>query len=312
MAYSPAAIESIYDRLGPHLSSLRRGGIYANKSGYHNSRNANRSRWPGDYSIIAPADKRGDGDAAAAIDISLGPAEMKLVTKRLMDACEKKDPRIECVREALGTLNGRTVTGWNRYATGSGSRSWVGKVTADSTHLWHVHISFFRAYATDRAKMQAVADVILGIPLKATPAPTPAPAPAPEPKEWSDMATEKEIKSAVRGVVRDELGELFKGSVKVAHHYPYEISNDDGTPKEKVWMSTAIAREWEILEVILPVIRESRARLGALESVMAEMAKNTGVTPAQLEAAAKKGAQAALDETIDAAEVTLAIGTEQS
>jgi hypothetical protein len=189
--YGTGAMYGIYDHITPHFRTMRRSGIVGNAAhlaGYHRSRRAllNAGR-VNDYSIQAPADRDGPELAAAAIDISYGPDEMKRVTRRLMDACRPDangdyDPRIECVREFFGTLNGTTVTGWNRYKT---SRP-VGYVTADKSHLWHIHISIFRRYVDDADKMRALADVIAGINPQRPPAPQPAP-------QEDDLPTPKDV-----------------------------------------------------------------------------------------------------------------------
>lgn len=165
--YAPAAIVGLYRTVQKHLS-VRTDGlppsafIAAAKNGYHDSRAGNPSS---DYSVQAPADRRGDRHAASAVDISLSPAGMRLVTTRLVNACKEKDPRVECVREVIGSYDGNAVVTYNRYATGSGTRSRVGLFygISDNSHRWHVHISFFRDYANDEAAMQGVADVITGV-----------------------------------------------------------------------------------------------------------------------------------------------------
>ncbi len=48
------------------------GGIYANKPGYHNTRNANKAT---NYSVRDAVDKRGPGDKAAAIDWTFRSAQ---------------------------------------------------------------------------------------------------------------------------------------------------------------------------------------------------------------------------------------------
>ena len=184
--FAPSALSKIYGWVDPHFSTMRRSGIVGDArhlAGYHRSRqrllNAGKTA---DYSIQAPADKRGERWACCGIDISFGPREMIIATRRLMNACKPDgdgsyDPRIEPVREFFGTLDGRKVTGWNRYPS---SNRRVGYTTSDSSHLWHVHISAFRDYADDEDKMRGVADVLNGVPLK------PAPPPLPKPDQEED------------------------------------------------------------------------------------------------------------------------------
>lgn len=157
MAYSPKAISDAYKYIEKNLGRpVKNGGIYANKPGYHNSRAGNR---PTDYSVAdAPADKRGDKDAASALDITPVSAEtQRWLTARIMAWMKGDDPRAWPVREFFGSLDSKNVTGWSR---------WRGKVVgADSSHLWHIHLSFYREYATDADAMLGVAELICGVPL---------------------------------------------------------------------------------------------------------------------------------------------------
>ena len=191
----PAAMFAIYPLVDRTTPSMEVSGIVGNTrhgSGYHRSRNGLRAQGKGgDYSIQLPADKRGDGNACSGIDLKFSSRDMKLVTARLMAAFKPKggkyDPRIECCREFFGTLDGVHVTGWNRAVTGRP----VGYVTSDASHLWHVHVSVFRDYATDRNRMLGLAEVLAGKPAGAfgwhdpdKPTEKPAPVPVvPDPKD---------------------------------------------------------------------------------------------------------------------------------
>lgn len=173
---APNALYGIYKLIDPHYKTNKVGGVVgdaAHGSGYHLSRDALKARGlTGDYSIQCPADKRGPGNAAAAIDITFGDlAELVTCHKRLRAACTPNakgdyDPRIECVREHIGTLDGKKVSGYNRVATGSGSRSrvgWVASGFSDSSHLWHEHVSVLRDYVDDTNAMKGLAEVIAGV-----------------------------------------------------------------------------------------------------------------------------------------------------
>lgn len=169
----PLALSRVYDQIGPYLTSERKGGIAnAGSPGYHTSReDLIKQGRSGDYSIQAPADKRGNAKNAAGIDITLSDAEMKTVSSRLRKACTpvagEYDPRIECVREFIGTVDGKNVSGYNRYASGSGSRSttgWKASGYGDSSHLWHVHVSLFRDRVEDANEMTGLAEVVAGLP----------------------------------------------------------------------------------------------------------------------------------------------------
>jgi hypothetical protein len=196
---APPYLFKMYALIRPHLSSLRVGGIVGDTrhvagGGYHISREDLRSHGQGsDYSIQSPADKRGASNYAAAIDISLDPAEMVEVSKRLKAAMggADYDPRIEPLREFIGTVDNVHVCGYNRYQTvyPNGSK---GRATgfypsgySESSHLWHVHLSFFRDYCNNWNDILGVAEVVCGLKAGALgwksdgaiPAPKPAPAP---------------------------------------------------------------------------------------------------------------------------------------
>ena len=127
-------------------------GDSAHTYGYHRA----RSKLPAsDYSVKLSADRSGDASAASAIDISLSASMMRTVTKRFMAvAKDRSDPRRKYFREFFGTLNGSTVTGWD---TASNSAT-----TSDSSHLWHVHVSVHRKYATSQAAAEALLTIFTG------------------------------------------------------------------------------------------------------------------------------------------------------
>lgn len=165
---APPNLNRMYAILDPYIKSLRRGGIVGDTrhvagGGYHISRNDLRSHGQGgDYSIQAPADKRGSGNYAAAIDLTMSDSEMVTVSRRLKAACEKNDDRIEPIREFIGTINNQTVCGFNRYRTGRATGFYPSDYS-ESSHLWHVHVSFFRAYCNDLNSIKGVAEVIAGL-----------------------------------------------------------------------------------------------------------------------------------------------------
>lgn len=167
---APNNLWVMYALLDPYLGSLRKGGIVGDTAhvaggGYHISRDDLKFHGQGgDYSIQAPADKRGPGNAAAAIDLTLSTTEMKTVSKRLKAAMEGTDydPRIEPLREFIGTVNGTQVCGFNRYKTGRAT-GWYPSGYSESSHLWHVHLSFFRAYCNDKNSILGVAEVVAGL-----------------------------------------------------------------------------------------------------------------------------------------------------
>jgi hypothetical protein len=81
-----------------------------------------------DYSVADyPQDRKGDGQAACALDISWSDAsDQYTVSKRLLNA--KNDARMKkAVREFYGSTNGEVVCGWD-YQGGYA-------VTSDDSHL---------------------------------------------------------------------------------------------------------------------------------------------------------------------------------
>lgn len=170
--YGGAGLKALFTMIDAAIPNAVNAGIVGNtahKSGYHRSRNVLLDTGHNsDYSIQAAADKRGPGDACSGLDISWPFEYMKLVTGRLIKACESKDPRLYALREIIGTLDGQNVCGYNRVATGTGTRSKIGYVAtgfADSSHLWHNHFSILREYADDIAACKAIGAVATGLPL---------------------------------------------------------------------------------------------------------------------------------------------------
>jgi hypothetical protein len=169
---APDALYDIYELIDPYFDTMKVGGVVGDAkhgSGYHLSRARLLERGlTRDYSIQCPADKRGPSNAACGIDITFGRlSELVTVHRRLKVACENKDPRIAPVRETIGTLDGKNVSGYNRVATGTGSRSRVGWHPDDwsnDSHLWHEHVSVLRDYCDDRNMMRGLAEVIAGVP----------------------------------------------------------------------------------------------------------------------------------------------------
>jgi peptidoglycan hydrolase-like protein with peptidoglycan-binding domain len=164
------------------------GGIHAAKSGYHGTRNENRSRWPGNYSIREAEDQGGPGDKAAALDWTFPNAQrgdystIAKYTKRLLaSGKDPNDPRLDGLREFYGQADSdRHVEGWD-------CRHLV-DVTSEPSHLWHLHFSFDRdkvATAAGRKVMENLLSVLSGELLSGwrqrngaaptTPVPPPAP-----------------------------------------------------------------------------------------------------------------------------------------
>ena len=159
--YAPAAIKATWPHVDRAFKSVKFGGILegsAAGNGYHHSRSdLIRRGKTGAYSIQHKLDKQGDPDAASAIDYVFDDVdELALVTRRLLRAAQKKDPRLfGKLREFGGTLDGERVTAYNvteqRF------------ISMDKTHLWHAHLSGHRAFADDEKVWLGIAEVVLGL-----------------------------------------------------------------------------------------------------------------------------------------------------
>ncbi|WIM95761.1 peptidoglycan-binding domain-containing protein [Actinoplanes oblitus] len=157
--------------------STQLGGIYANKPGYHNTRNNNAKS---NYSVRDAQDKRGPSDKAAALDWTFPSAQrgdytlIDKYTSRILTAGQNRDERLNGWREFYGQADhDRDVEGWDcRYHRA---------VTSDSSHLWHIHFSENREHAESWANKDALISVLKGESLAAwrkrtgKPAGTPAP-----------------------------------------------------------------------------------------------------------------------------------------
>ncbi|MEV6599949.1 LysM domain-containing protein [Actinoplanes sp. NPDC051346] len=145
------------DQLEP---ASRLGGIYADKPGYHNTRDRLKARrlWR-DYSIRLPRDRRGPGDEAAAIDWTFPDAQdgryatIAKYSKRLLDAGRLRDPRTYAMREFYGNTDwDHSVEGWDFVRSRAAS--------SDRSHLWHIHISVRRAFVNDERAIEAVLSIL--------------------------------------------------------------------------------------------------------------------------------------------------------
>lgn len=232
---APRAIYGMYGLVHPHVTSMEQSGIVGDAShtyGYHCSRNriAAHGGLHSDYSVIdSPRDRAGNPANASAIDMKFSPADMRLVTGRLLTAGKAKDPRLHAMRSCFGTLDGLTVTGWsmlsNKYVTSS-----------DKTHLWHIHVSIFRDCSDNTAACAAVAAVISGIAPPKPPPAKPVAHPATD-RFWLSLVLEarhkeihapRAVKTHAETVTRFELGLRawgFTGPLLVDGHYG--TSTDD-------------------------------------------------------------------------------------
>ena len=121
-------------------------GIYADKSGYHNTVARNLARWPGEYSSRLAADLNGDRSKARALDVKsrqaasgAAPTIMAKYGARLRAAAKARDPRVRHWREVLGQFDtDRTPEAIDFQSTA--------ERVPDSTHEWHFHWSILAMY----------------------------------------------------------------------------------------------------------------------------------------------------------------------
>lgn len=211
------AIKTLYTRLTAVIPGLRFGGIYAVKPGYHNRRDALPI---GDYSVQLSVDRQGPSNLASALDLTMSTAEMKRRTGYLRRAAlNPVDDRTSYIREFIGTLDGSTV--YCLIASGPGT-AFHEDDSRDDSHLWHIHISFYRLYANDSRAMEALLSVLSGETYE----------------QWAgrdDMTPE-------------EYAKLYK-KVSDTHHAVTQIPKLDGTGREplQVWAANVN----EVLAVLL-------------------------------------------------------------
>lgn len=159
--FAPAAILGLYERVHEGLEGqVQLGGIVGDSAhtyGYHRARAVLPED---DYSVVLRRDQLGPRWAASALDITPSGVSsrviMRTLTSRLQRAVRDGDPRLKrAVREFYGTLDNESVYGWDLREHRA--------VESDSSHLWHVHLSFYRKHACQKSVLSAVADVLLGL-----------------------------------------------------------------------------------------------------------------------------------------------------
>ncbi|HEY1175018.1 MAG TPA: hypothetical protein VGF17_02585 [Phytomonospora sp.] len=158
-----AAMWRLWTEFDAHRPKTQLGGIFAPKTGYHDTRTHNPA---GDYSRQYAADLKGPADKAAAVDLTFGEAQggnftdIITYTKRLDAAAKARDPRLyvgktPVLREFIGTLNGQVP-----YAYDLQRRR--GDHFRDDSHLWHIHLSVTRQFVTDWDILAGVLSVLIG------------------------------------------------------------------------------------------------------------------------------------------------------
>ncbi|MFI5840535.1 hypothetical protein ACIA8K_12585 [Catenuloplanes sp. NPDC051500] len=215
---------SLWERFVAFHRNVKLGGVYADKPGYHNYRDDLPTD---DYSRgDVAADREGNGKLSSAIDLTFPDAsDMRLFSKRLHDAMKARDGRLfidgkPILREYIGTLDSETVscyvlTGGKALGVGADSGPDAGR---DTSHLWHVHISFIRKYADSQDAMDRVLSILKGESyddwVKGGGKPsTPAPAPAPSGKLAEDgILGAATIKALQKKLGTPETGAVTQGA----------------------------------------------------------------------------------------------------
>lgn len=187
------------------------GGTFANKRQYHNTgqnlldhrdENGNRD-WANDPSIRRAPDRSGPWwrQYSSAHDWTFDRAhtgnytEIKKYCNRLRNAMRDPDDlRPDNVYAYfIGQIDDdRVVEGYNEYEDDD--------ETGDITHLWHRHDSFRRNIIGSFAHMWMALTIDMGWTYAEWQRSV---APPPPVKEWSDMASEAEIKAAFRDVLEE-------------------------------------------------------------------------------------------------------------
>lgn len=171
----PDAMWWLWQQLHALEPSSELGGIYAAKTGYHDTRAANPR---GNYSVRDAEDQSGPSDKAAALDWTFPDAQagryanIERYSQRLMaSARDTDDPRLDGWREWYGNTNAdRNVDGYDtRY---------LRPASSDSSHLWHIHLSEDRDKVDSYANKRAMLSVLRGESVATWRAAEGAPAPA--------------------------------------------------------------------------------------------------------------------------------------
>lgn len=134
------------------ISGIIGDSAHQSRGGYHIGRKFQSSS---NYSVVRPDDKGGPDDAAAAIDMTMNSADMRLCTSRLVVAYgDPKDPRRKYINAFNGTTNNKNARRWDVYART--------QKAATSDHLWHVHLEVRRRYVNSITAMKAILSLLKG------------------------------------------------------------------------------------------------------------------------------------------------------
>jgi hypothetical protein len=157
----PDALWWLWLKLQELEPDSQNGGILARKPGYHGTGAYIESYYPDDYSIVSSLNRGGNWrNYASALDWTFPDAQdydystISRYTRRLLaSGKDMDDPRLDGLAEFYGCIDGR-VRGWD---IGS-----LTETTSDSSHLWHIHFSFWRSVCNDLASIWAIYTVLCG------------------------------------------------------------------------------------------------------------------------------------------------------
>jgi hypothetical protein len=155
--YVAGPMQQLYDGL-KKLPTAVGSGMIAAKRGYHSSRAYNEAYYPGDYSTRYSIDQQGPSGAGAATDTNLSDANMVKYTKLLIAAMRAGDPRVKSLKEVIGTVDNRNVVRFTRTSR-TATPEWA---SSDSSHLWHIHLSIFRADVDNWDNLKGILEVLTG------------------------------------------------------------------------------------------------------------------------------------------------------
>jgi len=145
--------EQVRQHYGHTRSQTGSKGDENHLRGRHRSRDWDlNSRYCTDraYATRDARDRRGSGRWLRATDCGIQGAELRAASHRLDTAV--RAGRLPCVAEWFGTFDGVHVTGWFEGSPG----------TADTSHLYHLHVGIWTEFCDDRAQLELLAAVITG------------------------------------------------------------------------------------------------------------------------------------------------------
>jgi len=147
MTYAPRSLLVLRAYLaaaaGVELGNLGIVGNAAHVRGYHLGRDriySSTGAGDADYSVRTARDRAGLSNAASALDVKFPAATLRDWSTWLVERRCRVGLAAD-VREVIWTPDGTTVLRWDRQR-GVDSPPRSGE--ADSSHLWHTHLSFYR------------------------------------------------------------------------------------------------------------------------------------------------------------------------